>query len=293
VPIIREIESAEANRWGQPPEGNPSPALGARDQGEIPYRIKMENKRMKRSSKSMFSTAKGFTLIELLVVIAIIAILAGMILPALSKAKESGKRTSCLNNLRQLGIATAMYTGDHEGRFPTRQVPNAWPESLYEDYHEVKILRCPSDGPGVPASHTELAAKNMIADSAPRSYIMNGWNDYYLEMNRDKGWSFSQINGTKMDESGVTRPTETVIYGEKEISSRHFYMDFLESSAGNDFEELDHAKHSIALKGSGGSNYAFVDGSARYLPFGQSVNPENLWAITEKWRKSPVQVSSN
>jgi prepilin-type N-terminal cleavage/methylation domain-containing protein/prepilin-type processing-associated H-X9-DG protein len=226
----------------------------------------------------------AFTLIELLVVIAIIAILASMLLPALSRAKEAGKRISCVNDLRQLNMSLRMYADDNNGYYPPRANMLRWPEQLRDGYHNLSVLRCPSDGLNPKTFDTDPSRQG---DAAPRSYLINGWNDYFQE-NLDAGGWTTYMAGTYprgMRETAVPQPSTTIAFGEKETESGHYYMDFYEGN-GNDVDEVEQSRHvGLGPKSrGGGSNYAFVDGSASLLKFGRSLSPINLWAVTDTYR---------
>jgi len=95
-------------------------------------------------------TRAALTLVELLVVISIIGVLIALLLPAVQQARAAARRTSCLNNLRQLGLAIAQFTDSHGGRFPRGaddpSNPDSWVFTLAPYLESVDLMRiCPED----------------------------------------------------------------------------------------------------------------------------------------------------
>jgi prepilin-type N-terminal cleavage/methylation domain-containing protein/prepilin-type processing-associated H-X9-DG protein len=230
--------------------------------------------------------AFAFTLIELLVVIAIIAILAGMLLPALGRTKARGQVVFCQNNERQLALALVIYAGDNRGIFPPRADQNRWPTQLQPGYQEVKVLLCPNDPTNRARRTATSTARPPQPDAVPRSFIINGWNDYFQEVLRIP---FSSITGKSIPQSAIRQPTDTIVFGEKITGSEHFYMDCFEG-AGNDVDQIERARHLSGGRQSkaGYSNYAFADGSSRLVKHGQLLYPLNLWMVTDYWRTNRV-----
>ena len=123
----------------------------------------------------------AFTLIELLVVIAVIALLAALLFPAFSRAKESGKGAVCISNLRQAGIALQLYVQDNNNRLPFMQ-DKSWTTTneysppdlvLSNQLGNINVLRCPSDKWPSTQAKPLPAAGSTFFDQVGCSYSWN------------------------------------------------------------------------------------------------------------------------
>jgi len=170
----------------------------------------------KRHSTNQRST-RAFTLIELLVVIAIIAILAAMLLPALSKAKAAGQRTSCLNNLRQMGFSLLMYANDNQDIIPRANNPywftiitmNLGARSS-NDFVKIKTFNCPS--------YPNKA--NLM------TYVVNGWYFSSPADARGTEWDWTKGGGVPRYSkiTAVQRPTDTIYLADDEYDPIRAYV---------------------------------------------------------------------
>jgi len=203
---------------------------------------------------------KGFTLIELLVVIAIIAILAAILFPVFARAREKARQTSCLSNLKQLGLALMMYTQDYDETYVTsvysesRQDPAGpfWASCLYPYVNNYQIYLCPTGG----------------GRSGKQSFVYNNWT---FPLRPAYGWN-TNLAGLSM--AAVQKPADVVAIGEcshQVFASQPGRIAWANSNdkvafgAGDPWPNGDtnYMKDQYS-RHNGGENHAYADGHAKW-----------------------------
>jgi prepilin-type N-terminal cleavage/methylation domain-containing protein/prepilin-type processing-associated H-X9-DG protein len=205
----------------------------------------------------------GFTLIELLVVIAIIAILAAILFPVFSQAREAARKTVCLSNMRQIGSAFYMYLQDNDETFPLDGHTSrrfSWIFSLDPYTKNRQIYRCPSD-------NSANWFPRPAGDLTPPRFTSYGTNLWMAPLHPGEP-NYGTRGFTTL--ASINSPASTIYSAElvENTIQDHFHPPWWREN--NEFV-LEKPGTGIAItRHQGGSNYFFCDGHAKWYRFSQT-----------------------